>query len=266
MSTENNEQIKEQENLSKEPQQIENTDNQPKTRITEEIKNLLDSLLKNTLDKRIIRLQKRNEEQNKNIKIIKDNFEKFNSKLKSLVKNMEETLKKKEAKKKEELPRRLKLSKTKHSLASKSVPPGKKLKSSRSEYNTSRNKEKSININTSNYKAEETFDRQTHNRDKSFREKRKMSESNMKKGKIKLEKKTDNNIFSPYRKDDNKEDIKSKTMSNFNTEKKIESKRNLNNISINKGKIKKDLNDKKKDNLSKTFSEEDLKAKTKKAK
>ena len=262
MSTENDLQEREHE----ESHQIV-SDGLPKSRITDDIRNLLNSLLKKTLDKRIIRLENRKEDQSKNAKLIAKNFENFTNQLDSIIKNMEETLKKRETKKKEETPKKLKV--TKHSLASKSVPPGKKLKiNTKPEYNTNtnRNKEKkNININTNSFKTEENLDKSSsHNRAKSFKEKRIFSEANIKKPKIKLVKKVDN-AFSPYRKDDKKEDNKAKTMTHFNSEKKSESKRH--NITVNKDKMKeKDLKIKKKDDLAKTFSEGDMKEKIKRAK
>ena len=154
----------------------------------------------------------------------------------------------------------------KHSLSSKSVPPGKKLKISTKEYNTVRNtiKEKNkLNI-TTNYKTEENIEKDPHRRAKSFKDKRMLSERNIKKGKMKLTKKVDN-ISSPYRKDDKSEDIKSKTMSNYHTEKKEDSKKAF-NISMNKSKTKDKDKLKEKENLAKTFSEADIKVKLKRVK
>ena len=261
MSTEINEQTKEQESLHIESSKIDNN-NHPKPRITEDIKNILDSLLKKTLDQRIIRLEKRNAEQDKNLTIIDKNFNNFQTQLKSIVKNMEETLKNKQAKKniKNELPRRLKSNLSKGNLASKSVPAVKRLKNNhKSEYNKTRNnQDKKMNINN-NYKTEEITEKQSQIKDKYVREKRIHNESNIIKNKNKNKNEKNNDNF-PYKKDE-KELIKSSTMSNFFKEKKSEAKGNINKMVINKGKTK----DIKKGNLTKSFSEVNIKRKSQRA-
>ena len=145
MSTENKKQPKEEETTSKESPQIENSipSSGPETRFNEDIKKLLNSLIKKTLNERLLRLEHKNTEEIKNIHILKPTYNKFDQQIKSLIKNVEETKKRKETKKKEETPKKLKHNTLKHSLASKSVPPGKKLKiSTKTEYNTNRPKEK----------------------------------------------------------------------------------------------------------------------------
>ena len=267
MSTENFVQQQEQQlDQAKESQQTEiESSPQPEPRISEDIKKLLNSLIKKNLEKRIIRLELRNEEQNKNIKIIKTNFKNFEFQIHSLIKNVEETKKRKEKeaeKKKVASPRKGRIVGSKHSLTSKSVPPGKKLKLGiKTDYNTSKmDDRKKLNINTSNFKTEVNSDKDYHNRAKSFKEKRIFSERNINKGKMKLIKKTDNTL-SPYRKDDKKEDIKGKTMSFYHTEKKEDSKRNFNNLTLNKSKTREKEKINKKEELAKTFSETDIKDK-----
>ena len=160
---------------------------QPKQRITEDTKKLLISLCKNLLEKRLRRLERRNDEQTKDLKFTDKIYKNLDSQATSLVKNMEETLKKKEAKKKEGSPRKLKVNLAKHPLASKSLPPGKKIRM-RTEYNTIKPKEKKkININTSNYKTEYNIDKEkdkdSHARSKTFfYDKSIFSEGNIKKG------------------------------------------------------------------------------------
>ena len=125
--TENNDQSNEptvQANESQ-PLDLPLESQQPKPRITEELKKLLSSLCKNSLERRIRRLERRNDDEAKDIKFIDKNFKNLKLQLHSLVKNVEET-KKKEAKKKEASPRKLKVKLAKHPLASKSVPPRKK--------------------------------------------------------------------------------------------------------------------------------------------
>ena len=151
MSAENNEQIKDEVNESQ-PLEFSLPIIQP--RITDDIKNLLNSLLKKTLDKRILRLESRNQEQNKNINLTSKSYENFKKQLKSIVKNMEETQKKKEAKKKNETPRKGRMNiGGKHPLASKSVPPGKKLGIKTKDYNTSQISKKNILSSTTNFKT-----------------------------------------------------------------------------------------------------------------
>ena len=144
MSTENkDQQLEQQIDPTKEAPTEISSPPQPQTRITDEVKKLLNSLIKKNLDKRIKRLENRNEDQNKNIKIIKTNFKNFESQIKSIIKNVEETQKRKEAKKKEETPKKSRLNTSKHSLASKSVPPGKKkILPLKTEYNTNKIGEK----------------------------------------------------------------------------------------------------------------------------
>ena len=245
MSAENNEPSKEQSTSLVEPIQGEiapmSPESQPK--ISEDIKNLLNSLLKKTLDKRIIRLENRYQEQKKNNELTGKNFKAFTLQIQSLVKNMEETLKKKEPKKKEEAPR-LKANLKKHT-SSKSLPHGKNLKINKQEYNTTKNSERKKMLNTTNYKTENN-NKEIHKRIKSLKESRVLSEANIKKGKTKLVKKTNHDLII---KDDKKEDIKASTMSNFHK----------------KGNAK-EKNNKKNDELAKTFSETNISDKIKKNK
>ena len=99
MSTENNESLKEQPTESKPVESVETPSDisEPKPRISEDIKKLLNSLLHKTLDKRLKRLENRHLEQKKNAELTTKSFKLYISQLDSLVKNMEETLKKKEA-------------------------------------------------------------------------------------------------------------------------------------------------------------------------
>ena len=233
--------------------EISSTNIEPQPRISEDIKKLLNSLLQKTLDKRIIRLEHRYQEQRKNNELTAKSFKAFTLQLQSLVKNMEETLKKKATKKKEETPKRLK------SNTSKSLPHGKKLKINKQEYSTARNTDKKKMLNTTNYKTENN-DKESHFKVKSLKGSRVLSEANIKKGKTKLLKKP---IHDLTNKDDKKEDIKSKTMSNYHTEKKSDSKRDLGNTINNKNKAK-DKNIKKNDELTKTFSEPNISDKIKK--
>ena len=171
MSTENkDQQLDQQIDPTKETQTEISSAPQPQTGITDEVKKLLNSLIKKNLEKRIRRLENRNEDQNKNVKIIKTNFKNFESQIKSIIKNVEETQKRKEAKKKEETPKKSRLNTSKHSLASKSVPPGKKkILPLKTEYNTNKiGEKKKININTSNFKTEVNVDKDAHNRSKTF--------------------------------------------------------------------------------------------------
>ena len=222
MSTENNEQVKEEKNPPNEPQQIEPS-SQPL--ISEDIKKLLNSLLKKSLDKRIIRLEARTQDQIKTAALVKKNYDGFNNQLKHIVKNMEETLKKKEAKSKEEAHKKGKAS-DRHPLASKSVPPGK-LGIKTKDINKSKVEKKKHNIHTNNLKTEENIDKDAHKRAKSFKEKRILSEANIKKGgKTKLMKKTQTSI-PPFGKEDDKEDIKAKTLSYYHTERNVDSKKKI---------------------------------------
>ena len=233
--------------------EISSTNIEPQPRISEDIKKLLNSLLQKTLDKRIIRLEHRYQEQRKNNELTAKNFKAFTLQLQSLVKNMEETLKKKATKKKEETPKRLK------SNTSKSLPHSKKLKINKQDYSTARNTDKKKMLNTTNYKTENN-DKESHFKVKSLKGSRVLSEANIKKGKTKLLKKP---IHDLTNKDDKKEDIKAKTMLNYHTEKKSDSKRDLGNTINNKNKAK-DKNIKKNDELAKTFSEPNISDKIKK--
>ena len=260
MIAENNEQIKDEVNPSNESQPIESSLPIPQPRITDDMKNLLNSLLKKTLDKRIVRLESRNQEQYKNITFTNKHYDNFKKILKSIVKNMEETLKKKETKKKNETPRKGRMNIGKHPLASKSVPPGKKIGIKTKDYNTSQITKKNIMSKTTNFETEDNID--PNKKTKSFKDKRILSEKNMKKGKMKLLKKTDNKL-SPYRKEE--EDIKAKTMSYYHTDKNNDSRRNINNITVDKSKNKeKDKKVKKSNELAKTFSEGNMTDKNKK--
>ena len=231
--------------------------NHPLNQNQEYLKKLLNSLIKRNLEKRILRLEDRNDEQNKNITIIRANFKSFDNQIKSIIKNVEETkkIKEKEVKKKEASSRKGRIVGSKHSLANKSVSPFNKLKLAiKTDYNTNKIQEKKkLNINKSN------LEKDPHTRAKSFKEKRKVRGKNINKGKIKLVKKIDRTLSS-YINDDKKEDIKSKTMSNYYTEKKGDSNRNFNNT-LNK---KKKLTTKK--DLVKSFSEADIKDKLKRTK
>ena len=227
MSTENNEASKEQTN---EPKLIEESLNisESKPRISEDIKKLLNSLLHKTLDKRLKRLENRHIDQKKYAELAGKSFKLYKSQLEFLKKNMEETLKKKEAKKKEETPRRLKAN-SKRPLSSKSVPQNKRSKSriSRLENNNESKILEKKKLNLTGYKTENNS-KEKQNRAKSFREKRMLSESNLKKGKTKV-KKIDNSSLI-INKDEKKEDLKAKTMTNYHSEKKNEGKRNANNL------------------------------------
>ena len=242
MSAENNEPSKEQSTSPVEPIQCEivSKSPEPQPKISEDIKNLLNSLLKNTLDKRIIRLENRYQEQKKNNELTAKTFKAFTL---QILKNMEETLKKKEAKKKEEAPR-LKVNLKKHT-SSKSLPHGKNLKINKQEYNTTKNSQRKKMLNTTNYKTENN-NKESLKRIKSLKESRVLSETNIKKGKTKLVKKVNHELII---KDDKKEDIKLNTMSNF----------------YKKGNAK-DKNNKKNDELVKTFSETNISDKIKKNK
>ena len=121
------------------PGEISPTNIESQPRISEDIKKLLNSLLQKTLDKRIIRLEHRYQEQKKNNELTAKNFKAFTLQLQSLVKNMEETIKKKAIKKKEETPKRPKRLKSNTSM---SLPHGKKLKINKQDYSTVRNTEK----------------------------------------------------------------------------------------------------------------------------
>ena len=177
MNTENKDQPKEEEMLLSESPKAENPipSAEPPIRFTEDIKSLLNSLIKKSLNERLLRLEHKNTDELKNINNLKPTYNKFEQQLKSLLKNVEETKKRKEAKKKEEeTPKKSKQNTLKRSLASKSVPPGKKLKiSTKTEYNTNKPKEKKkLNIDTTSFKTEENLDKSSHTRAKSFKEKR----------------------------------------------------------------------------------------------
>ena len=75
MSTENkDQQLEQQIDPTKEAPTEISSPPQPQTRITDEVKKLLNSLIKKNLDKRIKRLENRNEDQNKNVKIMRSFF------------------------------------------------------------------------------------------------------------------------------------------------------------------------------------------------
>ena len=245
MSAENNEPSKEQSTSPVEQIQCEiaSKSPEPQPKISEDIKNLLNYLLKNTLDKRIIRLENRYQEQKKNNELTAKTFKAFTLQIQSLVKNMEETLKKKEAKKKEEAPR-LKVNLKKHT-SSKSLPHGKNLRINKQEYNTTKNSQRKKMLNTTNYKTENN-NKESLKRIKSLKESRVLSETNIKKGKTKLVKKANHELII---KDDKKEDIKLNTMSNFYKKENA-----------------KDKNNKKNDELEKNFSETNISDKIKKNK
>ena len=245
MSAENKETSKEQSTPPVEvvKSEISSMAFEPRPKISEDIKNLLNSMLKKTLDKRITRLENRYQEQKKYNELTAKNFKTFTLQLQSLVKNMEQTLKKKESKKKEETPK-LKVNLKKH-LSSKSLPHGKKLKINKPEYNTTKRTESKQFLNTTNYKTENN-NKVSHKRIKSLKDTRVLSEANIKKEKIKLEKKA---LHNSLIKDDKKEDIKAKTMRNYH----------------NKSKTKDKIN-KKNDELTKTFSETNIHDKTQKNK
>lgn len=258
MSTENNEQKKEEEkNPPNDIQQPIEPSSKPL--ISEDIKKLLDSLLKKTLDKRIIRLETRSQDQLKTAALVKKHYDTFTNQIKSIVKNNEETLKKKAAKSKEETHKKGKTL-DKHPLASKSVPPGKKFGAKPKDNNTSRVEKKKLNIHTNtstHLKTEENTDKDSHKRAKSFKQKRIFSESNIKKGKKKLVKKTETPL-SPF----GNEDIKAKTLTNYHTEKNIlDSRKKLNSTTVEKNKTKDKT--KKNSELAKTFSEANIDKKKK---
>ena len=100
-------------------------------------------------------------------------------------------------------------------------------------------------LNTTIYKTENN-NKESLKRIKSLKESRVLSEANIKKGKTKLVKKVNHDLII---KDDKKEDIKLNTMSNFHK----------------KGNAK-DKNNKKNDELAKTFSETNISDKIKKNK
>jgi hypothetical protein len=264
MSRENNESLKEQSTESKSVESVKTLSDisEPKPRISEDIKKLLNSLLHKTLDKRLKRLENRHLEQKKNAELTTKSFKHYISQLDSLVKNMEETLKKKEAKKKEETPRRLKVT-PKKPLSSKSVPPNKRARMSRPDNNNASKILEKKKLNLTTFKTENNS-KEKQNRAKSMREKRMLSESNLKKGKIKI-KKLDNSSIATINKDDKKDDIKAKTLSNYHTERKIEGKRNINNLLKSKTRDK-DKKSQIHDELSKSVSEHYLSEKNKKKK
>ena len=102
MNIENKEQQDKQQDPANESQKEIESSPQSEPRIYEDIKKLLNFLIKKNLEKRIIRLEDRNDEQNKNITIIRANFKSFDNQIKSIIKNVEETkkIKEKEVKKK----------------------------------------------------------------------------------------------------------------------------------------------------------------------
>ena len=241
--------------------------NESQPRISEDIKKLLNSLLENRLEKRILRLENRNENDNKNIKLIFTSFKAFNQKIESLVKNMEETLKKKGMKKKEETPRRIDKRNSKRHLTSRSVPPGKKIEINKQNNNPNKKEnKKKLSLNPSNFLTENN-EKPSIKRTKSLKEKRLSSETNLKKAKSKLVKKIDNQM-TPSVKDDKKDDIKAKTLTNYHPSKKGDSKKLLNSTMTTKSKTRdKDKKIiKKNDELSKTFVESSISDKIKKNK
>ena len=130
MNIENKEQHDKQQDQANESQKEIESSPQSEPRIYEDINKLLNSLIKRNLEKRIIRLEDRNDEQNKNITIIRANFKSFDNQIKSIIKNVEETkkIKEKEVNKKEGSSRKGRIVGSKHSLANKSVSPVNKLK------------------------------------------------------------------------------------------------------------------------------------------
>ena len=257
MSTENNEQTTTPEEKTLSLSVV------PQERISEDIKKMLNDLIKRRLDKRILRLEHRHDEGSKNLKYVYKYFKTFDQQLESIVKNMEDTLKKKESKKMEESSRKTKKNITsKHPKSSKSVPPKKKLGINKQNFNTQGNNErKKLNINSISNFHTEINEKDSDKRTKSLKEKRMFSETNIKKGKTKLVKKV---VASPSL----KEDIKAKTLPNYHNEKKSNSKKELSSTMPNKSKTrdKDKKNIKKNTELAKTFSETNINDKNKKPK
>ena len=215
MSSENKETSKEQTNPPTESKLLEPSSLSPlaQPRISEDIKKMLNELIKRRLDKRILRLENRQEEGTKNLKYVYKCFNTFDHQLESMVKNMEDTLKKRESKKMEESSKKLKKTiSSKHFLASKSVHSEKKSGISKQNFNTQRNSERTkININvTSNFHTEIN---EKNLKTKSLKGKRMFSEANIKKRKTKLVKKVEASLST-------KEDIKAKTLINYHKTKK----------------------------------------------
>jgi len=192
MSEENNKASKEQSNESKSIKTFSNI-SEPKPRKSEDIKKLLNSLLHKTLDMRLKRLESRYLEQKKCAELTGKSFELYKSQLKSLEKNMEETLKKKEVKINEEDQRRLKINSRKN-LISKSVTPNKRTRINRKENNNGNKIVVKKKINLTKNKTENNV-KEKKNMGKSLKDKRALSVSNLK---IRKKNKKERKFFINY--------------------------------------------------------------------
>ena len=213
--------------------------------ISEDIKNLLSTLLKKRLEKKLTKLENKFDEETAILKHTSKKFTSYISILDSMTKGVEEIKKEKEKEKEKLLKKKEEEKKEKFetkSLKSKSVAPHKKLKIViKGEYSThvkdkdnvDKNKNKMNNITRHNYQTE--INTKEHIRSKTSKSQR--IYNNMDKNKvrqIKVDKIS--NVSTPLR----PEDDKAKTMSNFSSDKKKETKKINNNvISIKSKSIKK---------------------------
>jgi len=220
--------------------------------ISEEIKKNLASLLKKRLDKKLTKLEHKSKEDEKSLKFTYKIFIEYNNLLETFNKGVKEALKEKELElKKKEETKKKKLEPKKHE--SKSLVPNKRLNIiTNNNYLTNRTERKYLdknklnNISRSNYQTE--IVKKEHVRPKTFkghRPKKDNDDNKTKVKQIKIDKIS--NVSSPLRPEENS----TKTLTNFNSDKKKEKKKIITNESKS---IKKKIRPKNLE-LSKNFSD-----------
>ena len=187
--------------------------------ISEETKILLNTLLKKRLNKKLLKLEQKFNEDKKLVKFIDKKFIDYISLLDSFTKEVYETIKEKaeSSKKKHELIKE----NTKIKVhISKSFAPNKRLKISiKNDYSTNKTERKTHNITRTNFQTE--IGKKTHVRPKTFKGQRMKIENTQSKKNLKQSQLDKNiNIASPLKDEDNK----AKTIIVCRTDKKNEKK------------------------------------------
>ena len=232
-----------------------------------DIKKLLSKLLKQSLDDRLKRLEKRNKEQLADLEITKKYFNAFTRSVNALVKNAEETKKRREEEEKQKTntPKRLKPNigiKTRNQTVENPHRRKKKIEEEQmnkthANYYSNRNKEKEKKAisSSTNFLTEEN----EHKRSKTAKSSRLVSGIDLKKvTKIIKPKKTDKTLFSPTKKLNLEKDEKKK-LSTYKTE-----SNSLSKSRVNKDKKNDDIiSGRSKQNLKLTFKKENAKSEKK---